>query len=174
MTRLVRIAPALALSAALFGALAASAFADEAEDATMTYKALKPDFAAEAALAAMRHCREGGYQVGVAVVDRFGVLQAFIRDRFAGAHTIETARRKAWTAASFRTNTTDLDGVTRADGEAFGIRFISEALPLGGGLMIESGGSMIAAIGVSGAPSPVIDDECAEAGVSAIEDALGF
>ncbi len=107
-------------------------------------------------------------------MDRSGVLQVFIKDRFAGAHTIETARRKAWTAVSFRTNTHELDGLTRPEAEAYGIRFISEALPLGGSLMIESGGSLIGGVGVSGAPGGDLDVECAEAGIEAIEDALGF
>ena len=160
--------------ALLAASLALAAGANEDDDAVMTFSGLKPDFALQAAQAAMHACRDGGYQVGAAVVDRSGVLQAFVRDRFAGAHTVETARRKAWTAVSFRTNTTDLDPVTRPDAEAYGIRFISEALPLGGGVMIESGGAMIGAIGVSGAPGPHLDDECAEAGVAAIEDALGF
>lgn len=168
MTRLALIA-----AMAMLPALPALADDDE-DDAVMTFAALKPDFAIQAAEAAMLACRDAGYQVGVAVVDRAGLLQAFVRDRYAGAHTVETARRKAWTAVSFRTNTTDLDPVTRPDAEAYGIRFISDALPLGGGVLIESGGAMIGAIGVSGAPGPDLDDDCAEAGIAAIEDALGF
>ena len=110
----------------------------------------------DVAQAAMAHCRENGYQVGVAVTDRVGTLQVFMRDRFAGAHTVETAYRKAWTAVSFRTNTMELDEVTKPDSAAYGIRFISQALPLGGGVMIESGGSMIGAVGVSGAPARIL------------------
>lgn len=153
---------------------AAPAVAQEDEDATYQITGLKPDFAVKLAQAAMSYCRDNGYQVGVAVTDRVGTLQVFMRDRFAGAHTVETAYRKAWTAVSFRTNTMDLDAVTRPESEAYGIRFISQALPLGGGVMIESGGSMIGAVGVSGAPGTDIDVECAEAGIEAIEDALGF
>ena len=164
-----KLALAIAIAAAPF-----AAFGEEDEDAVMTYSALKPDFAVKAAVAAMEACREAGYQVGVAVVDRTGLTQAFVRDRFAGAHTVETATRKAWTAVSFRTNTSDLDPATRPDTEAYGIRFISQALPLGGGILIESGGTMIGAIGVSGAPGPHLDDECAVDGIAAIEDALGF
>lgn len=153
---------------------AAPALAQDDEDAVMEIKGLKPDFAIQLAQAAMNHCREMGFQVGVAVVDRSGVLQVFVKDRFAGAHTVETARRKAWTAVSFRTHTHELDSVTRPDADAYGIRFISEALPLGGGMMIESGGSLIGGVGVSGAPDTDLDVECAEAGIEAIEDALGF
>lgn len=161
------------LTGALIVMFAGTVSADE-DDAVMTYKGLKPDFAIRVATAAMEHCREEGYQVGVAVVDRSGVLQAFVRDRFAGSHTVETATRKAWTAVSFRTNTSELDSVTQPGSDAFGIRFIDKALPLGGGIMIESAGSMLGAVGVSGAPGPHLDDICAEAGVAAIEDALGF
>lgn len=153
---------------------AAPAMAQEDEDATYQITGLKPDYAVKLAQAAMTYCRENGYQVGVAVTDRVGTLQVFMRDRFAGAHTVETAHRKAWTAVSFRTNTDELDELTRPDGEAYGIRFISDALPLGGGVMIESGGALIGAVGVSGAPGTDIDVECAEAGIEAIEDALGF
>ena len=76
---------------ALAAAIAAAPFAvmAEDEDAVMTYSALKPDFAVKAAVAAMEACREAGYQVGVSVVDRTGLTQAFVRDRFAGAHTFE-------------------------------------------------------------------------------------
>lgn len=162
------------IAVALGGLAAASSPALAEEDAVVTYGALRPDLAMRVAEAAMEHCRDAGYQIGVAVVDRSGGLQAFLRDRYAGAHTIETARRKAWTAVSFRTNTSDLDAATQPGGDAFGIRFISEALPLGGGLMIESGGSLIGAVGVSGAPGPALDDDCAAAGLAAIEDELGF
>lgn len=159
---------------ALMLLVAAPAIAQDDGDATYEFKGLKPDYAIKLAQAAMEHCRANGYQVGVAVTDRVGTLQVFMRDRFAGAHTVETAYRKAWTAVSFRTNTMDLDAVTKPESDAYGIRFISQALPLGGGVMIESGGSMIGAVGVSGAPGTELDVECAEAGIEAIEDALGF
>lgn len=163
----------LALAALTALAIATPAIAED-DEGLVTYKALKPELAIDLAKAAMLYCREQGYQVGVAVVDRSGTMQTFMRDRFAGAHTIETATRKAWTAVSFRTNTSELDGATQPGSDAYGIRFISQALPLGGGIMIESGGSMVGAVGVSGAPGPELDDECAEAGIAAIEDQLGF
>ena len=65
--------------------LAASpALADE-DDALVSFQSLKPEYALKMAEAAMTTCRDQGYQVGVAVVDRFGNLQVFMRDRFAGA-----------------------------------------------------------------------------------------
>lgn len=145
------------------------------DGAFVDFQVLKPEVAQKMADAAMLACRDAGYQVGVTVVDRFGVPQVFIRDRFAGVHVYETSRRKAWTAISFRTSTTELAEATRAGEISSGIRHLSEALPLGGGLVVyEGGGSIVAGIGVSGAPGPDLDDVCAEAGIAAIEDQIAF
>ena len=144
-------------------------------DAFVEFKVLKPEVAIKAAVSAMIFCREEGYQVGVTVVDRFGLTQAFVKSRYAGLHVQETATRKAWTSVSFRTPTLSLDENTQPGKEAFGIRFISIPLPLGGGVPIEYEGSIVAGIGVSGAPGTDIDDKCARAGIDAIEDELlGF
>ena len=146
-----------------------------AQDAFVEFRALTPELAQRAATAALEHCRAEGYQVGVTVTDRFGVPQVFVRDRFAGAHVHETSLRKAWTAVSFRTPTSELAEATEAGTEASGIRHLSQALPLGGGMMIRAGeGDVVAGIGVSGAPSPSLDDVCAEAGIAAIEMDIAF
>lgn len=153
---------------------AAPAMAQD-DGAFVSFQVLKPEVAFEMAEAALLHCREEGYQVGVTVVDRFGLPQVFMRDRFAGAHVFETSRRKAWSAVSFRTNTTELDRATSPGEISQGIRQLSEALALGGGLMVESGtGDLVAGIGVSGAPSPELDDICAQAGIDAVADQIAF
>jgi len=64
------------------------------DDAFVEFKVLKPEIAIKAAISAMDFCREEGYQVGVSVVDRFGLTQAFIKSRYAGLHVQETATRK--------------------------------------------------------------------------------
>jgi len=130
--------------------------------------------ALKAAQAALGSCRDGGYQVAVAVVDRGGNPQVMLRDRFAGPHTPETARRKAWTAVSFRTNTSELAAATQPGEPQSGMRGIEGALALGGGLMIESAGALVGGIGVSGAPGGDLDDACAQAGIDAVADALAF
>jgi uncharacterized protein GlcG (DUF336 family) len=159
---------------ALACGLGTAGFADD-DDAFVEFRVLKPEVALEMAQAALVSCREAGYQVGVTVVDRFGLPQAFLRDRFAGAHVYETSRRKAWTAVSFRTNTTDLAVTTQAGEISSGIRHLSEALPLGGGLVVSEGsGGIVAGIGVSGAPGPDLDDDCAQAGIDAIADKIAF
>ena len=146
----------------------------EDDSAFVSFQVLKPEVALQMAEAAMLHCREEGYQVGVTVTDRFGIPQIFIRDRFAGIHVYETSRRKAWTAVSFRTGTSELHEATAPGEKSQGIRQLSEALPLGGGLIVEGNGAIVAGIGVSGAPSPDLDDECAEAGIAAVEEQIAF
>ncbi|HSD42886.1 MAG TPA: heme-binding protein [Burkholderiales bacterium] len=155
----------------LAGLALAAANAVHAQDATFNVRLLTPETALKAAQAALARCRGAGFQVAVAVVDRMGVSQVMLRDRFAGPHTPDTATAKAWTAVSFRTNTTDLAAATQS-GPQSGIRNRPGVAALGGGLMIEAGGNILGAIGVSGAPGGKEDDVCAAAGIAAIKDSL--
>jgi uncharacterized protein GlcG (DUF336 family) len=141
---------------------------------THTIKLLTLETALKAAQAALKKCRDGGFQVTVAVVDRMGVTQALLRDRYAGPHTPEMARSKAYTAVSFRTNTTALVEATQAGRPQSGIRHLPGVDAVGGGLMIEAGGALLGAIGVSGAPGGKEDDVCAAAGIAAIHDDIEF
>jgi len=143
-----------------------------AADATFTVKVLTPETALKAAQAALARCRSSGYQVAVAVTDRMGVVQVLLRDRFAGPHTLDMASAKAYTAVSFRTNTTELAEMTQAGRPQSGIRHRPGVAAVGGGLMIEAGGSLLGGIGVSGAPGAREDDACAAAGIAAIRDEL--
>jgi uncharacterized protein GlcG (DUF336 family) len=145
-----------------------------AQDALVTFKSLSPELALDLARAAFAECRKRGYQVAVAVVDRSGVAQVMLRDRFAGPHTPGTATGKAWTAVSFRTNTTELAAASREGTPQAGVRQIPGAIILGGGVLIEAGGSLVGGIGVSGAPGGDADDACAKAGIEAVRDRLEF
>ena len=154
----------------------ALAFASEAraQDALVTYKSLTTEVALELARASLEECRKRGFQAAVAVVDRFGVTQVMLRDRFAGAHTPSTAAGKAWTAVSFRTSTTELVAMTQPGMPQAGLRGLPGAVILGGGITIEAGGSLVGAVGVSGAPGGDADDACAKAGIEAVRDKLDF
>jgi len=141
-----------------------------AADATYTVKILTPETALKAAQAALKRCRDSGYQATIAVVDRMGVVQVLLRDRFAGPHTADMAIAKAYTAVSFRTNTTELAEATQPGRAQSGIRNRPSVAAVGGGLMIEAGGSLLGGIGVSGAPGGREDDACAAAGIAAIRE----
>lgn len=141
---------------------------------SFTIKLLTPETALKAAQAGLKQCRDLGYQVAIAVVDRAGQPQIIIRDRLAGPHTIEAATNKAWTAVSFKTNTTELAKNTQSGMEMSGIRGVSKVLAIGGGITVEIGGALYGAIGVSGAPNGAEDDKCAIAAIDAISVDLEF
>ena len=145
-------------------------FSSHAADATFNVKLLTPETALKAAQAALGRCRASGYQVAVAVVDRMGVVQVLLRDRFAGPHTVDMASAKAYTAASFRSSTTELAEATQPGRPQSGIRNRPGVAAVGGGRMIEAGGSLLGAVGVSGAPGGREDDACADAGIAAIRE----
>jgi uncharacterized protein GlcG (DUF336 family) len=110
----------------------------------------------------------------VSVVDRSGVVQVTLRDRFAGPHTPPTASGKAWTAVTFRTNTTDLHAISQPGMMQAGIRNLPSVVVIGGGIIVQSSGALVGAVGVSGAPGGDADDLCAKAGIDAIRDKLDF
>jgi uncharacterized protein GlcG (DUF336 family) len=55
-----------------------------------------------------------------------------------------------------------------------GIRNLPGVVIIGGGLVVESGGSLVGAVGVLGAPGGDADEACAEAGLKAIQGRLDF
>lgn len=165
----------LALATALGITLMFAATAGYAQErGTYTLRQLVPETAMKATRAALEDCRKRGYQVAVAVVDRSGIAQAMLRDRFAGPHTPSTAVGKGWTAISFRTNTLAFALETQPGKASSGIRQLPNVVAVGGGVLIEAGGSIIGAIGVSGAPSGEADELCAKAGLAAIRDDIEF
>jgi uncharacterized protein GlcG (DUF336 family) len=145
-----------------------------ADSSLVTFKVLTLESALKAAKAALDACRAGDFQVAVAVVDRFGVTQVVLRDRFAGLHTPAAAQAKAWTAVSFRSDTSDMIEATIAGSGQAGVRHIPGAIVVSGGKMIEFGGTMVGGIGVSGAPGSAPDDRCADAGIEAITGDVAF
>ena len=154
--------------------LFAATMSSNAQDGTFQTRSLTPETALTAARAALDACRKQGFQVAVAVTDRAGITQVLLRDRFAGPHTVEVASNKAWTSASFRTSTTAIAVETQAGRPMSGLRSLPRFLAAGGGQVIEAGGSVLGAIGVSGGPNGESDDSCAAAGIKAITDAIEF
>src|SRR5213595_1860945 len=162
------VLPAIALAIAALGA----ATPGLTQKMLASYPTLTTDAAVRAAQSALAQCQKQGYTVAVAVTDRGGQPLAMLRDNLAGAHTSLTAINKAYTAASFRTDTSEL-AVTTQDGKpASGIRQLPQVVAVGGGLMIRAKGSLVGAIAVSGAPNGDADEACAKAGAAAINDAI--
>lgn len=165
---------ALSMRLLVAAALTAAAGVQAQDRGTYSVRHLLPETAMKATRAALEDCRKRGYQVAVAVVDRSGVAQTMVRDRFAGPHTPGTAIGKGWTAVSFRTNSLGIAAETQPGKAASGIRGLPNVVAVGGGVLIEAGGSIVGAIGVSGAPSGEADELCAQAGIAAIRDDIEF
>jgi len=149
-------------------------FAAQAQQAVFETKSMTPETALRAARAALEHCGKAGYQVSVAVVDRAGIPQVLLRDRFAGPHTVRIATNKAWTAASFKIPTATLAKETQPGSPMSGLRNQARVTAIAGGQPIEANGSLVGGIGVSGAPGGEADDACANAGIKAIAEAIAF
>lgn len=125
--------------------------------------------AQRAVQAAVEACKKDGYRVSVSVVDRAGILRAMGRADGAGPHTVDSSRKKAYTAASLRRPTTELADLINKVPSLQALREMNDnVLMLGGGLPIELAGDVVGGIGVGGAPGAHLDDACAQAGLDAI------
>jgi uncharacterized protein GlcG (DUF336 family) len=162
----------LMLSLMVCCTLAISALTQAAEPAYVTPRIITAPIAVKIAGMAEAHCRKQGYQVSVAVVDRYGNLLAFARHPLAGAHTIGVSQDKAYTAASFQGATGEL-----AERLAF-LKGTPRVSLVGGGVPIRLGGFMYGAVGVSGAPRQKtpgdVDHACAIAGIEAVQEDIEF
>jgi len=168
----VRSARALARAAALSALLVPLAAVPVTPQSLLLEKVLPASLAAEAANAAIDACQRQGYRVSVALVDRSGVTRVLVRGDGAGPHTLDSSRRKAYTAATFKAPTSRLTDNVNSNPAAVGLRDIHGVLLLAGGLPIQAGAEVVGAIGVGGAPGGNLDEACAQAGIDRIKDRL--
>lgn len=144
--------------------VAAATPAHASEPLTVSIHRLSMDVAATIATATVAACRAKGIPIGVTVVDRSGITQVQMRDTTAPPITLNISHKKAFTAIMFNARGSELQGragsplATLGEGLAF----------MPGSLPIAAGGKIYGAIGVSGAPDGMVDEECAEAGLDAV------
>jgi uncharacterized protein GlcG (DUF336 family) len=131
---------------------------------TVEVKRLSMDTALKIAEATVAACREKGIQIGVTVVDRDGVVQAQLRDTIAAPITVPISFKKAYTAVNFNADTSAM--TERADTPVGRQDFLVMSA---GGVTVSVGGSLLGGVGVSGAPGGETDEECAKAGVEAVQ-----
>lgn len=127
------------------------------------------ELAKKAAAAAVHACAQDGFAVSAAVVGRAGYVKALLRADGASPHTLDSSRRKAYTALALRMETTAALEISRRRPDAAHLGEIEGFLLLGGGMPIRVGDEVIGAIGVGGAPGGELDDKCAAAGIAAID-----
>ena len=160
---------ALIMAAMLVGSLSLGTDSAAAADELPREAVLPLALANKAASAALEKCKQDGYRVSVAVVDRAGLIRTLMRGDGAGPHTTDSATKKAYTAASLRRPTSELAEMIAKVPALHSLRDMNEkVLMLGGGLPIEIGGEVVGGVGVGGAPGAHLDDACAQAGLDSI------
>ena len=134
------------------------------------HKDLSYAMAKTIAESALADCKARGYAVSVVVVDRGGDTLVALRGDGSGPHTVENARRKAYTANTFKMSTEDFikDMKTRP------VRREQTTLPhviaINGGVPIKAGNEVIGGVGLSGSPGK--DEECVNAGLEKVKQFL--
>lgn len=139
---------------------------------TRTERNISLSVANEIAAAAVAECQAKGYAVTATVVDRAGHVKAVQRGDNAGPHTIEASRRKAYTSASARNNTTAMLEAAQKNPGAQNLGQIDGFLLLGGGMPVRAGNDVIGGVGVGGAPGGHLDDQCVQAALDKVKGRL--
>lgn len=130
------------------------------------------ELARDIAMGAIDACRKDGYTVAAVVLDRAGNVQAALRDSLAARPTLEIAERKAGMSIM---SGSDSGAFRAARGDIRPeLNHIDGLIVMDGALPIRAAGSLIGAIGVSGAPGGDKDKACAAAGLSAVDERLEF
>jgi len=135
-------------------------------------KLMTLELARDIAQGAIDACRKDGYQVSVVVADRSGRTQVVMRDVFANQYMTQLALGKANAVILSNTSSGELRK-NRAD-IADELNLLDDLLVLDGGLPIQVAGSLIGAVGVSGAPGGDKDAACAQHGIDAVQERLDF
>ena len=150
---------------ALACAVAAPAGAQLIERKDLSYAIAKT--LAENALA---DCKAKGYPVSVVVVDRGGDTMVALRADDAGPHTMENARRKAYTARTFRMTTEEFAKALEQNPARRPQTTLPSVIAIPGGVPIKVGNDVIGGVGLSG--SPGVDEPCVMAGMDKVKDQL--
>lgn len=140
-----------------------------ASDAQLiTHRDLSLRMALTIAQSALDMC---GYTTSIAVVDRAGRVRALLEGDNASPHNAELARRKAYTARTFRRPSSEWAERTETANE--GQRMLMDVIPLGGGMPINVGDETIGGVGLSGSKGgQPMEEACAKAGIAKVADQL--
>jgi uncharacterized protein GlcG (DUF336 family) len=94
-----------------------------------------------------------------------------LRDEQATAQTADMARRKAYTARTYRITTMEFQKRTADDPARAAQRELADILALSGGVPIQVGNDTIGGVGSAGSTLEA-DDACAKAGIAKVTDLL--
>jgi uncharacterized protein GlcG (DUF336 family) len=157
----------------IFAALGAVALMGSVAQAqTLPTHRIPSALAVEAASETVAACAKQGYHETAQVVDADGAVIVTLRGDGTGAHTLDSAFYKAYTAASFKSDTLALAERAKGEDSILPLARLPHVMFFGGGVPIKLGDETIGAIGASGAPGGKLDDACARAGIDKIKDRL--
>ena len=139
---------------------------------TLTAHRLPSALAVEAASEAVAACAKQGFHETAVVVDADGVTVVALRGDGTGAHSLDSAYDKAYTAASFKNDTLALAERAKGEDSIAPLSKLPHVMFFGGGVAIKLADETIGAIGAAGAPGAKLDDGCARAGLDKIRDRL--
>ncbi len=128
--------------------------------------------AVEAAVETVSVCAKQGFHETAVVVDADGVTIIALRGDGTGAHTLDSAHDKAYTATSFRNDTLALAERAKGEDSIAPLSKLPHVMFFGGGVVIKLADETVGAIGAAGAPGAQLDDGCARAGLEKIRDRL--
>lgn len=154
----------------LAAALAATALSAHAQ--VKSEKVLPLALANEIAAETVAACAAKNFNVTAAVVDRAGQLRALHRADGAGPHTLASAQKKAFTAASFRAPTSAIQKNVQENPAAAQLVYIDGIIALAGGVPVRAGNEVVGGVGVGGAPGGAIDEQCAADALAKLKDKL--
>jgi uncharacterized protein GlcG (DUF336 family) len=168
-----RMSPRLASIIVAMGLSAATSNAPAFADDVLTTHRLSAELASTIASEGVASCQRQGYAETIVVVDADGVRQAVLRGDRAGSHSLDSANDKAYTAATFKSDTGALvERAKTVPGFAALFTQIPHLVLFGGGIVIKLNDEVIGAIGAAGAPGANLDEACARAGLDKIRDRL--
>jgi len=130
------------------------------------------DMARDIAQGAIDACRKEGYQVSAVVTDRSGDPLVVMRDVFVSKYMTQLAHGKANAVVLSNLSSAEVRvNMARIRDE---LNLLEGVLLMDGGLPIRIEGSLIGAVGVSGAPGGDKDEACAQKGIDAVQERLDF
>ena len=139
---------------------------------SVSVRSIGLELAKDIAFESVKACRKQGFQVSAVVVDRNGLVQAALRDDLASRFTLQIAEEKA--------NSVILSGINSGEFRKARedirpeLNHMKGIIIMQGALPIESAGSRIGAIGVSGAPGGHLDERCAQQALDTLVERLEF
>jgi uncharacterized protein GlcG (DUF336 family) len=175
MPRLLGSAAARICAHAISGLAAIGLLTGSAQGQNLTLQTISAGQALKIVTAAIAKCSVPGPKItiSVAVVDQAGNSRLLLNADTASPHNFDLARRKAYTARTFRMPSSEWAKASSGNTPQAAQRQMNGVIALGGGVPIVVKGEVIGGVGISGAMGDQPAEEvCARAAADSIAGEL--